>query len=69
MRIRIISLFLLMALTCAAMAYATVAPKYYLALGDSLAASMAWPASMLLIEVQVANQVAAPAVTRTPNLH
>lgn len=37
MRIRIISLSLLMALTCAAMAHATVAPTYYLALGDSLA--------------------------------
>ena len=32
-------------------------------------ASMDWPTSILMMEIEVENQVAAPAETRTPNLH
>jgi alpha-galactosidase/6-phospho-beta-glucosidase family protein len=35
----------------------------------SVTASNAWPSFYLRMETQVANQVAAPAETRTPNLH
>jgi hypothetical protein len=30
---------------------------------------MAWPTSIVMMEIKVENQVAAPAKTRTPNLH
>jgi hypothetical protein len=32
-------------------------------------ALMAWPTSIGMMELEVENQVAAPAETRTPNLH
>ena len=34
-----------------------------------MTALMAWPGSILAMEREVENQVAAPAETRTPNLH
>ena len=34
-----------------------------------MTASIAWPDSIAEMEVEVENQVAAPAETRTPNLH
>ncbi len=34
-----------------------------------MTASMAWPTSILMMEIEVENQVAAPAETRIPNWH
>ncbi len=34
-----------------------------------MTAQMAWPTSLFEVEDKVAKQVAAPAETRTPNLH
>jgi lysophospholipase L1-like esterase len=69
MRIRLVSLFILVVLTCAAMAHAAVPLTYYLALGDSLAIGIQPSASGDVATKQgYANDLFAVMRTRIPGL-